>query len=267
MSRLGPRAGRHRCSWCRQHCATGRPAEIRRFVRGLTGADQELYDYLAEEVVGDLPEDLQRFLMRTSILQAVSADLAGVVADLDEVDVGRLTAAAERLTLLSRPPRVVERPARYHPLVREFLEARLRASIGSAAVAELHHRVAEAAADLDWRIAAYHYREAGDPAAVAAAISSAPFPKSWAAAAYAAASRRSTGSPRKRPTAGPEPRCIPDPVCSSATTNRPLRSRMQSWISVRPGSQRERLRTPESRHSVHLQAGDGRQASLACWAA
>ena len=31
------------------------PAEIRRFVRGLSGADQELYDYLAEEVVGDLP--------------------------------------------------------------------------------------------------------------------------------------------------------------------------------------------------------------------
>ena len=81
------------------------PGEIRRFIRGLTGADKELYDYLAEEVVGDLPEDLQRFLMRTSILQAVSADLAGVVAELDEVDVGRLTAAAERLTLLSRPPR------------------------------------------------------------------------------------------------------------------------------------------------------------------
>ena len=40
------------------------PAEIRRFVRSLTGADQELYDYLAEEVVGDLPDDLQQFLMR-----------------------------------------------------------------------------------------------------------------------------------------------------------------------------------------------------------
>ena len=30
------------------------PAEIRHFVRTLTGADHELYDYLAEEVVGDL---------------------------------------------------------------------------------------------------------------------------------------------------------------------------------------------------------------------
>ena len=52
------------------------PAEIRRFVRGLSGADQELYDYLAEEVVGDLPEDLQQFLMRTSILHFL-AELTG----------------------------------------------------------------------------------------------------------------------------------------------------------------------------------------------
>ena len=65
------------------------PAEIRQFVRGLSGADQELYDYLAEEVVGDLPEDLQQFLMRTSILQVVTTDLAAVVTDLDEDAVAR----------------------------------------------------------------------------------------------------------------------------------------------------------------------------------
>ena len=104
------------------------PAEIRQFVRGLSGADQELYDYLAEEVVGDLPDDLQRFLMRTSILQIVTADLAAVVTDLDPDDVARLTGAAERLTLLTRPSRTSRGQQRYHPLVREFLEARLRLS-------------------------------------------------------------------------------------------------------------------------------------------
>ena len=31
------------------------PSEIRGFIRSLSGADQEFYDYLAEEVVGDLP--------------------------------------------------------------------------------------------------------------------------------------------------------------------------------------------------------------------
>jgi hypothetical protein len=79
------------------------PAEIRRFVRGLTGADQELYDYLAEEVVGDLPDDLQMFLMRTSILQVVTSELAAVVAGLDETETAGFISAAERLTLLARP--------------------------------------------------------------------------------------------------------------------------------------------------------------------
>ncbi|HEV8401612.1 MAG TPA: hypothetical protein VGQ31_01120 [Candidatus Limnocylindrales bacterium] len=87
------------------------PADIRRFVRGLTGADQELYDYLAEEVVGDLPDDLQQFLMRTSILQVVPAELAGVVTGLDPTEVARLSAAAERLTLLTRPSRTARSPS------------------------------------------------------------------------------------------------------------------------------------------------------------
>ena len=104
------------------------PAEIRQFVRGLSGADQELYDYLAEEVVGDLPEDLQQFLMRTSILQVVTPRAGRGRRRARRGRVAAMTTAAERLTLLSRPPRVIEAaPQRYHPLVREFLEARLRA--------------------------------------------------------------------------------------------------------------------------------------------
>jgi len=148
------------------------PAQIRQFVRGLSGADQELYDYLAEEVVGDLPEDLQQFLMRTAILQVMTADLAGVVTELDSVDVTGMTAAAERLTLLSRQSRSGKGSQRYHPLVREFLEARLLTTIGAAAVANLH-RLAAVAASLDWRMAAYHFRQAGDNASVASTIAAA----------------------------------------------------------------------------------------------
>lgn len=138
------------------------PAETRRFVRSLSGADQELYDYLAEEVVGDLDEDLQAFLMRTSILQVVSPELAAVAADISPTEVVRLTTAAEHLTLLSRPPRHSRGIQRYHPLVRGFLEARLRLVLGPGAVTTLHQRVADAAVDIDWRIAAHHYRQAGD---------------------------------------------------------------------------------------------------------
>lgn len=142
------------------------PAEIRRFVRTLNGADHEMYDYLAEEVVGDLSEELQRFLMETSILQIVRPDLAGVVSGLAAPEVTRLTAAAERLTLLSRLSGGPRTHQRYHPLVREFLEARLRSTDGALAVADLHRRTAAAAAVTDWRTAAYHYREAGDTQSV-----------------------------------------------------------------------------------------------------
>ena len=54
-------------------------AQVRSFIRNLSGAHGELHDYLAEEVVGTLDEALQAFLMRTSILQAVDPVLASVV--------------------------------------------------------------------------------------------------------------------------------------------------------------------------------------------
>jgi DNA-binding SARP family transcriptional activator len=138
------------------------PAEIRRFVRTLNGADHDLYDYLAEEVVGDLPDELQRFLMETSILQIVTPELAAVVSGRNPGDVARLTTTAERLTLLSRLSGGPRTHQRYHPLVREFLEGRLRSTDGPELVASLHRRTAAAASTTDWKVAAHHYREAGD---------------------------------------------------------------------------------------------------------
>ena len=138
------------------------PVEIRRFVRNLSGGDQELYDYLAEEVVGDLPADLQAFLMRTSILQVVTPELARVVTGLDTSEVARLTGSAERVTLLGRRARGPRTELRYHPLVRGFLEARLSRELGVDAVRDLHRTVAAHAEDHDWRIAAHHHWAAGD---------------------------------------------------------------------------------------------------------
>ena len=138
------------------------PGEIRAFVRGLTGADHDLYDYLAEEVVGDLAPDLQAFLMRTSILQIVTPDLAEVASGMESSETARLTTAAERVTLLSRRSKGQRRELRYHPLVREFLEARLARDFGIEAVRTLHRTVAIHAEALDWRIAAHHYWAAGD---------------------------------------------------------------------------------------------------------
>ena len=66
------------------------------------------------------------------------------------------------MTLLSRRAKGQRRELRYHPLVREFLEARLTRDHGIEAVRTLHRTVALHAEGLDWRIAAHHYWAAGD---------------------------------------------------------------------------------------------------------
>ena len=177
------------------------PAETRRFIRGLTGADRELYDYLAEEVIGDLRDDLQEFLMRTSILQVVTPELAAAVSDLSSESATRLIESAEVLTLLSRRSRTSGRQLRFHPLVREFLEARLRQSMSATEVSELHRKVADAAAGSDWRVAAHHFGEAGDQGAVNETIAAA-IPEIMGSAAYAIAGEFIEQTPAElRPTA------------------------------------------------------------------
>ena len=101
--------------------------------------------------------------MRTSILQVVTPDLAEVVTGLDAPTAARLTAAAERVTLLGRRARGPRTELRYHPLVREFLEARLARDYGREAVRDLHRTVAAHAESRDWRIAAHHHWAGGRP--------------------------------------------------------------------------------------------------------
>ena len=57
-------------------------SEIRAFVRSLSGAEGDLYDYVAEEVVGELPAEMQHFLMRTSLLETIEPVLGGVAASI-----------------------------------------------------------------------------------------------------------------------------------------------------------------------------------------
>lgn len=140
-------------------------AETRAFVRSLSSAHGELYDYLAEEVVGDLAPELQQFLMRTSILQQVDVELAALVADIDESAAHQLMETAETLGLLSGRAAKTDM-ARYHPLVRDFLEARLRRDEGDASATALHLRVAQHAEGRNWRLAAYHYDASGSNAEV-----------------------------------------------------------------------------------------------------
>ena len=136
--------------------------EARAFVNGLSGAHADLYDYLAEEVIGELSDRHQDFLMRTAILQSVEQQQARIVTGLDPRAISDLIADSERLGLLSGRDERKRRGHSYHPLVREFLEARLRRESGDEEVVSMHRSVGNWAESVDWRIACHHYAGSGD---------------------------------------------------------------------------------------------------------
>jgi len=149
-------------------------AETRRFIRELSGSQEQLYDYLAEVVVADLGQAQQSFLMFTALLTEVNVWAAAAAARVSREASAGAMALTERLGLLSRPSGRERRPAaRYHPLVREFLVSRLRSEIGEDGIREAHRRIAAAAEASEWRLAAHHYAEAHDLEHVDRVLSSA----------------------------------------------------------------------------------------------
>lgn len=127
--------------------------ETRAFIRRLSGAHAELYDYLAEEVVGELPDEHQQFLMATSILQTVSEEAAVVATGMTIETASMFAAASVRVGLLTDRDRNGTRAHQYHPLVREFLVARLEREIGNDEVKALHRRIGAWAQATDWATA------------------------------------------------------------------------------------------------------------------
>lgn len=137
-------------------------AQIRAFISSLSGAEGHLYEYLAEEVVGELPSELQQFLMRTAVLETVDLVLGTVAAEVDAATARALIDEGERHGLFGKSGPNTRHLVRAHPLVRDFLQDRLARTIGPDGVRALNLRVATAAERVDWRIATRHYVAAGD---------------------------------------------------------------------------------------------------------
>ena len=137
------------------------PTQVRTFIQSLTGAEGDLYDYLAEEVVGELNVDLRSVLMRVALLEEIELETAAVAAAISVAEARRLLVQAERLGLLSMGVGVIT-SWRLHPLVREFLLARLEAEVGRAGIVGLHRSLAAALEPQSWRLAARHWAAAGE---------------------------------------------------------------------------------------------------------
>lgn len=147
-------------SLVRTNLEESKTSNARDLVGHLSGARGHLYEYLAEEVVNSLPGELKAFLTRVSILDRVDLKAALLLDDRPSQSVLASIHDAEELGLLIRHES--EAAPRFHPLVQEFLLTRLSAEVGVEHVSAMHRRVAERLRTVDWRIAAAHYRAAGD---------------------------------------------------------------------------------------------------------
>ncbi|WP_136043371.1 MULTISPECIES: LuxR C-terminal-related transcriptional regulator [unclassified Microbacterium] len=131
----------------------------------LRGDAPALVDYFLEEVFGDLDEELTEFLLFTSVPEAFSLDLAY-----------RLSPGAPAAALVERLIQLSVLMGRrgvdpvwyhYHPLLREFLAARLR-DRGRAVVERLEKDAAEWFAEQEAHLPALrHATQSCDPACMA----------------------------------------------------------------------------------------------------
>jgi len=104
-----------------------------------TGADRSMGDYLRSEVLAPLSRPERRFLVRTSILDRVSGPLADAV--VGDSAATRMLDRLQRRNLLVLPDDQEGEWCRYHRLLRQVLQAELRAEEPDL-VHDLHARAA-----------------------------------------------------------------------------------------------------------------------------
>ncbi|MGQ7935003.1 LuxR C-terminal-related transcriptional regulator [Paraburkholderia sp. D1E] len=93
------------------------------FIRSFSGAHANIADYLAEDVLAHQPEETRQFLLRTSILDQLSAPLCDAV--LGRNNSQELLAHLERENLFVLPLDTTRYQYRYHSLFGAFLRGRL----------------------------------------------------------------------------------------------------------------------------------------------
>jgi LuxR family transcriptional regulator, maltose regulon positive regulatory protein len=109
------------------------------FVAEFAGSSWAVADYLLEEVLGRLPEQDQAFLLHTSVVERVSGQLADALTG--HADGAQTLARLERANAFVMALGQDRSWYRYHQLLAELLQARLRAS-APRLVPELHRRAA-----------------------------------------------------------------------------------------------------------------------------
>ncbi len=115
-------------------------SDVTGFVKAFTGSHVYVAEYLVEEVLQHQPEDVQLFLLHTSILDRLSAGLCEAVTGRPDGQSRLMT--LHRANLFVIPLDEEGQWFRYHHLFADLLQARLRQVLSGDAIAALHRRAA-----------------------------------------------------------------------------------------------------------------------------
>jgi LuxR family maltose regulon positive regulatory protein len=108
------------------------------FIQSFTGSHHFVMDYLVEEVLHQQPENIQAFLLRTSILERMCGPLCDAILPNPSVPGQATLEYLERANLFIVPQDNERRWYRYHHLFGDLLRKRLGQTLTPAGIAELH---------------------------------------------------------------------------------------------------------------------------------
>jgi LuxR family maltose regulon positive regulatory protein len=114
--------------------------DISEFVRSFSGTHHYILDYLLEEALKQQPEEVQAFLIQTSILERLTGTLCNVVTGREgsHAILDRL----EKANLFIMPLDEERRWFRYHRLFADLLQVRLHQVYGNQ-IADLHRKASQ----------------------------------------------------------------------------------------------------------------------------
>ncbi len=113
------------------------------FVAAFAGSHRYLVDYLVEEVLLRQPPGVRDFLLRTAVLERLSAPLCEALLGADGPPAQAMLELLERQNLFLLPLDDAREWYRYHQLFAEVLRHRLAQTLPAAEIAGLHCRAAE----------------------------------------------------------------------------------------------------------------------------
>ncbi|MAT99270.1 MAG: LuxR family transcriptional regulator [Anaerolineaceae bacterium] len=126
------------------------------FIKSFTGSHRFVMDYLVEEVLHQLPEHIQTFLLRTSILERMCGPLCEAVVGRESQEILEYL---EQANLFIVPLDDERRWYRYHHLFADLLRQRLEQGGDSD---KLHKRASQWFEDNNLEIEAFHHATAAN---------------------------------------------------------------------------------------------------------